>query len=223
MSTAKKLERRFVTGIEVRDTGGADGRIGTLTGYAAVFNSLSEDLGGFREMIRPGAFRESLSRGDDIRALVGHDSTMIIGRRSAKTLDIVEDERGLKVEIAVPDTTAGRDLLVSVRRRDLNTMSFGFSTVKDEWARTNKDGDVVYRRELIQVDLFEVSAVAFAAYSETSIEARSIVLGTQGLVEAQRAHEAQLATDAQRGQGTDARARRERITRAHEQRMKLWA
>lgn len=210
MSTGTKLERRFVTGIEVRDAAGSDGRIGTLTGYAAVFNSLSEDLGGFREMIRPGAFKESLGRGDDIRALVGHDSTMIIGRRSAKTLDISEDERGLKVEIAVPDTTAGRDLLVSVRRGDINSMSFGFNTVKDEWSRSNMQGDIVYRRELIQVDLFEISAVAFPAYHESSVQERSLLLGTKGLIEAQRCL------------GTEARARRERIKRAHEQRMKLW-
>lgn len=206
-----QMERRFLKGLELRvsDTP-ADGRIATLAGYAAVFNSLSEDLGGFREMIRPGAFKESLARGDDIRALVGHDSKMVIGRRSANTLSITEDEKGLRVEIAVPDTTAGRDLVVSVKRSDITGMSFGFVTVKDEWSRQSKDGDVVYRRELITVDLFEVSAAAWPAYNDTSVEARELGSVTKIFEEARR----RLAKDGQ--------DRRDRITRQYRERMKLW-
>ena len=171
-----KLERRFFAGLQLRELDKPqDGRIATLGGYAAVFGVLSEDLGGFREFIRKGAFADSLGRGDDIRALVGHDTTLIIGRRSAKTLDVAEDEKGLKVEISVPDTTAGRDLVVSVKRSDLTGMSFGFATVQDGWTRENKAGDILYRRELIKVDLFEISAVAFPAYEQTSVEARGDV------------------------------------------------
>jgi uncharacterized protein len=172
---ANLMERRYLRGIELREAEqnkSADGRIGTLVGYAAVFNSLSEDLGGFRELIRPGAFKASLARGDDVRALVGHDSSQIIGRRAAGTLNISEDEKGLRVEIAVPDTTVGRDLIVSVKRGDLTAMSFGFSTQEDEWLKENKAGDIVRRRELIAADLYEVSVVAFPAYAETSVEAR---------------------------------------------------
>ena len=206
-----QMERRFLKGLELRvlDTP-ADGRIATLAGYAAVFNSLSEDLGGFRESIRPGAFKESLARGDDIRALVGHDSTMVIGRRSANTLSVTEDEKGLRVEIGVPDTTAGRDLIVSVKRGDITGMSFGFSTVKDDWTKQSKDGDVVYRRELIKVDLFEVSAVAWPAYTDTSVEARELGSVTEIFEAARR----RLAKDGQE--------RRDRITRQYRERMKLW-
>lgn len=205
-----QMERRFLKGLELREDKAQDGRIATLVGYAALFNSLSEDLGGFRELIRPGAFKESLARGDDVRALVGHDSTMVIGRRSAKTLAISEDDRGLRVEIAVPDTTVGRDLVVSMKRGDITGQSFGFSTVKDEWSRQSKDGDIVYRRELVQVDLFEVSAVAWPAYTDTSVEARQLG-DVKVIFEAARRR---LATD---GQG-----RRDRITRQYRERMKLW-
>jgi len=215
----QKLERRFVKGLELReaDKASGDGRIATLVGYAAVFDSLSEDLGGFREFIRKGAFSASLARGDDIRALVGHDTTLIIGRRSAGTLTIAEDDRGLRVEIAVPDTSAGRDLVVSVKRGDLTGMSFGFSTVDDEWTRLSKDGDVVYRRELITLDLFEVSAVAFPAYAETSVEARGDVRAlTEILQEGRR----RVGTDAPAG--TPARTRRDRLIARYGARRALW-
>lgn len=180
MSTAARvLEHRFAVITEVRDVDAAvkptDGRIGTIVGYAAVFNSLSEDLGGMRETIRPGAFAKSLARGDDVRALFDHSSGAVIGRRSAGTLVLAEDDKGLRVEIAVPDTAVGRDLLVSLRRKDLDGMSFGFYTVEDIWHREKDDkGDVTYRRELIELDLIEVSIVTWPAYSATSAEARSM-------------------------------------------------
>lgn len=212
-----KLERRFCSGLELREASSpaADGRIATLAGYAAIFNSLSEDLGGFREFIRAGAFSNSLNRGDDIRAFFAHDSSMIIGRRSANTLTLTEDAKGLAVEIAVPDTSVGRDLVVSVKRRDLTGMSFGFNTVEQEWTRQNKDGDLLYRRELLQVDLFEVSPVAFPAYADTSVEARGDVRSFKELFE-----------EGVRLVGKDAPAgdfaRRDRITRSYRTRSLLW-
>lgn len=211
-----RLERRFSAGLTLRELDKPqDGRIATLSGYAAVFNSLSEDLGGFREFIRQGAFSQSLSRGDDIRALVGHDTTQIIGRRSAKTLEVKEDEKGLAIEVSVPDTTAGRDLVVSVKRGDLTGMSFGFNTVKDEWTRQTKDGDTVYRRELLVVDLFEVSVVTFPAYTDTSVEARGDVRSLKDILQ-----------EGVRRAGTDAapgsHARRDRIIAGYKARSALW-
>lgn len=213
---AGQLERRFCAGLELRELAKPeDGRIATLTGYAAVFDSLSVDLGGFREIIRKGAFAESLKRGDDIRALIGHTSTLLIGRRSAKTLSVAEDDKGLKVEISVPDTSAGRDLVVSVKRGDLTGMSFGFNTVDDTWTKETKDGDVVYRRELITVDLFEVSPVTWPAYADTSVEARGNVGDLKKLLE-----------EGIRRVGMEAPAesiaRRDRLIAAHQERMKLW-
>lgn len=170
-----KREIRIHQGITVRDAGDAkDGRIGTIEGYGAVFNQWSEELGYFREKIRAGAFAESLKRGDDIRAFGHHRSDQIIGRRSAGTLKLAEDEKGLKVEIAIPDTTAGRDTLISVKRGDLTGMSFGFNVVDDEWSRQTEGGKTIYSRELIRVDLHEVSVVSFPAYPGTSVEARSM-------------------------------------------------
>ena len=208
------LERRFAKGLQLRELDKPqDGRIATLGGYAAVFNSLSEDLWGFREFIRKGAFADSLGRGDDVRALVGHDTTLISGRRSAKMLDIAEDDKGLKVEISVPDTTAGRDLVVSVKRGDLTGMSFGFEVVDDQWTPGTKDGKSDYRRELIKVNLFEVSAVAFPAYADTSVEARGDVRSLKDILR-----------DGVRRAGMDAptRARRDRLIAAYRTRAALW-
>lgn len=174
MST-KIIERRFVTGLEVREAAPGDkGSIGTLTGYAAVFGVESVDLGGFREVIRKGAFKASLSRGDDVRALADHKASDVLGRRSASTLEVEEDDKGLKVTIHLPDTTAGRDTLASVKRGDKSGMSFGFNTVNDEWTRNTVDGTVVYKRELIDADLHEVSVVTWPAYQDTQVEARAV-------------------------------------------------
>lgn len=174
MST-KKLERRFVTGLEVREAAPGDkNSIGTLTGYAALFGVESVDLGGFVETIRKGAFKVSLDRGDDVRALADHEACDVLGRRSVGTLEIAEDDKGLKVTIHLPDTTAGRDTLASVKRGDKSGMSFGFNTVNDEWTRNTIDGKVVYKRDLIDADLYEVSVVTWPAYEETLVEARSI-------------------------------------------------
>lgn len=170
---AQVRESRFGTGLEIREEK-QDGSIGTITGYAAVFNQPSQDLGGFVETIRAGAFGKSLSRGDDIRALVGHDTALIIGRRSAKTLEIGEDEKGLWVRIHMPDTTLGRDTLTSVKRRDLTGQSFAFETVEDQWTKETKESVSLWKRELIEANLFEISIVSFPAYEQTSADARSV-------------------------------------------------
>src|SRR5438128_11032112 len=99
-------ETRALSGIELRVDAGAPPK---LVGYAAVFNSKSLDLGGFIEIVRPGAFKRTLAAGADVRALVNHDPNLIIGRNKAGTLDVAEDDRGLKVTITPLDTQAGRD------------------------------------------------------------------------------------------------------------------
>ena len=99
------FERRVAgdLGIEQR----ADGAGDKLVGYAAVFNSPSQDLGGFREQIAPGAFSQAIAEGADVRALWNHDNSQVLGRTSAGTLSLAEDDRGLRVEIDLPDTQAG--------------------------------------------------------------------------------------------------------------------
>ncbi|MFN0133418.1 MAG: HK97 family phage prohead protease [Phycisphaerales bacterium] len=212
----RRCERRYAAGLQLRELEKhQDGRIATLSGYGAVFGTLSEDLGGFREFIRKGAFSESLKRGDDVRAMGHHTTVQIIGRRSAKTLDIAEDDKGLKVDISVPDTSYGRDLIVSVKRGDLTGMSFGFNTIDDTWTKETKDGVAVLRRELIAVDLFEVSVVAFPAYTDTSVEARGDVRAlTDILADGKR----RVGKDAP----ADARSRRDRLISAYRTRVALW-
>jgi hypothetical protein len=108
------LERRAAAGV------GADGR--RVRGYAIVFNELSEDLGGFREIIEPSAVDRTFAEQIDVRALVDHDPAKVIGRKTADTLRLVKDDRGLFVEIDVPKTTAGDDILELVSRRDVSGM-----------------------------------------------------------------------------------------------------
>jgi uncharacterized protein len=163
-----KKEIRALKGIEIRQ---AEGQAPVLVGYAALFNSRSLDLGGFVETIRPGAFARSLKDTPEVLALAHHDSSRPLARRSAGTLSIAEDAKGLRVEITLNDSTAARDILADVRSGNIEGMSFGFSTQKDTVVR--KTGELPVR-ELIDVNLFEVSPVTMPAYPETSIAARSV-------------------------------------------------
>ncbi len=156
--------------IEKRAEGG-EGR--KLAGHAAVFNAPT-NIGnikrwGFREKIAPGAFAKTLARGEDVRALFNHDPNFILGRTKAGTLRLTEDARGLAVEIDPPDTQVGRDLVTSVKRGDITQMSFSFIARTEEWS-TDEDGVDV--RTLIDVDLYDVSPVTFAAYKDTDIGLR---------------------------------------------------
>ena len=140
-----------------------------IVGYAAVFDSLSEDLGGFRERVLPGVFTETLKGNPDVRALVDHDSSKILGRTTAGTLTLKEDDRGLAVRINPANTTAGIDILKSIKRGDVDQMSFAFQTVTDRW-HTEDDEEI---RELVEVRLFDTSIVTYPAYEATSVSIRS--------------------------------------------------
>jgi len=167
-----EVERRAVPA-ELR----ADPTGKKIQGYAALFGSLSEvlqseDLGGFREILLPGCFRSALA-GADVRALFNHDANMILGRTAAGTLRLKEDTRGLAFEIDLPDTQAARDLMVSMKRGDVNQCSFGFNVAEggDTW-RKNSAG--VWIRSIKKIEkLYDVSPVTFPAYQETSCAVRS--------------------------------------------------
>lgn len=139
-----------------------------LRGYAAVYDQPSEPLP-WTEVVKPGAFDRSLARGDDVRALIDHKSDLLIGRRSSKTLRMESDAKGLKVIITPPNNTNGRNIVESVRRGDIDGMSFGFITRTDNWHYV--DGEEV--RELIDVDLFDVSVVTWPAYTGSEVDTRS--------------------------------------------------
>ena len=158
-----KLETRIVEvdKFEVREDG--DGM--HLEGYAALFDSRSENLGGFTETIKPGAFRASLKSRNDIKLLWNHDTGAVLGSTRAGTLTLTEDDRGLRVSADIANTSYGRDAAELVRRGDVSAFSFGFSMPArggDEW---NSDGT---ERVLKSVRLHEVSLVAFPAYPETA-------------------------------------------------------
>jgi HK97 family phage prohead protease len=167
----KNFEKRFFTTpdlrVETRDVNGKQTRV--AKGYAAVFNSMSEDLGGMREMIAPGAFRAAITE-CDVRALIDHNPSLIIGRNTAGTLRMVEDDHGLGVEIDLPDTSYARDLIVSMERKDITGMSFGFVTIHDSWRMV--DGGPV--RDLAECLLFDVSIVTYPAYTDASVALRSL-------------------------------------------------
>lgn len=143
-----------------------------IRGYAAVFDKKSEDLGGFREDIKPGAFAETLKKAD-VRALFNHDPNYVLGRNKSGTLSLAEDEKGLSIDIDPPDTQFARDLMVSINRGDINQMSFGFITKKDSWE--NLDDDSKRLRHLEEVELLDVSPVTFPAYPQTSVAVRNYV------------------------------------------------
>jgi HK97 family phage major capsid protein/HK97 family phage prohead protease len=141
----------------------------TLVGYAAVFNELSEPMDGFREKIAPGAFRDSLAKNPDVKALFNHDMNQILGRTTSGTLRLNEDSKGLRVEIDLPSTQLGQDVKQLVKRGDLNQMSFGFNLLADDW-----DGNEFEPvRILKKVDLIDVSLVTMPAYIGTSAQIRS--------------------------------------------------
>lgn len=164
-------ERRAA--LELRTDRGSTGG-SRLVGYASVFDTLSQDLGGFREIVRPGAFKRSLeSNRSDPLALVHHLPHLVLGRRSAGTLRLSEDSKGLAFDIELPNTQVARDLAVSVERGDIRGASFAFSVPKggDKWTFGN---GAVPIRELIDVDLHEITITARPAYDATVAQARAL-------------------------------------------------
>lgn len=142
----------------------------TVSGYAAVFEKLSAPMFGFREKIRAGAFTKSISK-NRVKALWNHNSDKVLGSTKAGTLRLEEDKKGLRFELDLPDTTSGRDAEISIRRKDVDGMSFGFRTITQEWDESDAKNIV---RTLIDLDLREVSATPFPAYPQTNVKARSI-------------------------------------------------
>jgi hypothetical protein len=148
----------------------ADDASRKMIGHAAVFGEPADIGGYFREQIAPGAFTDSITA-DDIRALFNHDPNFVLGRNTAGTLTLAEDQDGLAVEIDPPDTQIARDLAVSVDRGDVSQMSFAFQVLAEEWVKgEDKELDL---RTITKVRLYDVSPVTFPAYEGTDIALRS--------------------------------------------------
>lgn len=163
-----EIERRNLPVTELRAITDDKG-LRHITGYAAVFDSLSEDLGGFREKIDKGAFKKTIKK-DDVRALKNHNADYVIARTKSGTLKLSEDEHGLMIDATPPDTQWARDLMSSIDRGDIDQMSFGFQTVSDRWETQSKEEI----RTLMEVRLFDVSPVTFPAYADTEVGLRSL-------------------------------------------------
>jgi HK97 family phage prohead protease len=145
-----------------------------IGGYAARFNSLSQDLGGFVEKIAPSAFAKSLLTAD-VRCLFNHDANIVLGRTLSKTLRIAEDSEGLLYECDMPDTQMARDMVLSpIQRGDVSQCSFGFYTIRDSWEIV--EGRQV--RTLHECELLDVSPVTYPAYLNTDVAARSMAAAT---------------------------------------------
>lgn len=157
----------------------ADGDAKRLRGHASVFDQESENLGGWREVIRPTAFDKQLRDGSDVRALWNHNTDFVLGRTKSGTLRLAKDDVGLLIENDVPDTTWARDLMVTIGRGDVDQMSFAFTVPKGK-ARWIEGGasDGSDLREVLEVDLWEVSAVTFPAYQQTDVGLRSLMTAT---------------------------------------------
>jgi|SRR5947209_1589220 len=158
----------------VRDNTETGGK--TLSGHAAVFDQLSEDLNGFREKIARGAFRGCLS--DDVRATINHDPNLVLGRSTSGTLRLVEDRQGLGFEVDLPDTDYAVNLRELMGRGDVSQCSFMFSepVIREQWEYASDDsaaGDALPIRTILEFDrLFDVSVVTYPAYPQTDAEIR---------------------------------------------------
>lgn len=159
----KKEMRTFdITGLKTRD--GIEGESNVISGYAAVFNSKTIIGDWFEEIINPGAFSKAIASGD-IRALFNHDWGNVLGRTKSGTLRLEEDERGLKFEVDLPNTSVARDLKESMQRGDINQCSFGFYPTEETWDYASEPA----LRTINEVELFEVSVVSLPAYDDTEV------------------------------------------------------
>lgn len=164
------MERRMQ--IEVR---AVEGDKPMIRGYAAVFNSLSEDLGGFRERIAPGAFKRALASNPDVLCLVNHSIDQMLGRTMNGTCRVKEDDKGLCFECDLPDTSAGRDVRALISRGDMSQCSFTFGIDEDTWDEEPDPDDpeqTMICRTVVSVrTLKDVSPVATPAYPQTAVKA----------------------------------------------------
>ncbi|MDV8146259.1 HK97 family phage prohead protease [Arthrobacter sp. B10-11] len=160
-----ELELRNEPGrVELRSGGSG---IGTLTGYASVFGKRSENLGGFVEVVDSKAFTKTLKDGGPVVARLNHNDDFLLGTTEGGTLRLSVDRRGLRYDVDLPDTQAGRDVKVLAERGDLRYSSFAFRTVSDAWTETD-DGYPL--RTLTAVQLVDVAPVVSPAYRDTSTE-----------------------------------------------------
>jgi HK97 family phage prohead protease len=170
------IERRLIQrGAEVRAT-----NTGHLTGHAAVFHQeyvLWEDNSSRAvEVVKPGTFTRALNEKHDVRALFNHEPTKLLGRTKAGTLALKQDSVGLYFDVDTPDTQLGRDVYALVKRGDITGCSFAFTVTKENVTEKKEGGKIVRRREIQDVDLYDVGPVTYPAYDATDVNARAMEL-----------------------------------------------
>jgi HK97 family phage prohead protease len=163
----KNIERRFINShqVEVRATDKGN----VLECLAVPYGTMSENLGGFIETIRKGAFNKSLVTNPDVRMLWNHDTNEPIGR-AGKNMELIETDAGVACNVTLPKTTRANDIVELVRTGIITGMSFGFVANEDEW----EEEDDMVKRTVVDATLFEISPVTFPAYSDSMVALRSV-------------------------------------------------
>ena len=169
----EQFERRYLdwSDIELSEETREDASVRTVQGYAVKFDKPSLDLGGFREVVSRGAFLKSLKR--DIVARWSHNTDIVLGRMSNQTLELEEDETGLRFKLALDTDQWGEYAYRKIQRKDVRGMSFGFRIPNNgyEWLLDEAKKRI---RRLVEVDLLEVSPTVFPAYPSSQVAARSL-------------------------------------------------
>ena len=161
------IENRFETKEDNQDI---------VVGYGSIFNSRSENLGGFYEYISPTAISEETIARSDVRALINHDESLILARSTTGTLDLTVDEKGLRYEFSIPETSYGKDLAINMKNGNINQSSFAFTVGADEWSTDDQGNDI---RTITSIDrLYDVAVVTYPAYSNADSD---LVVAQRGL------------------------------------------
>ena len=149
------IENRF----ETREDGQE-----VVVGYGSIWNSRSENLGGFYEYISPDAISQETIDKSDVRALINHDPNLVLARSTAGNLSLSVDEKGLRYEFSIPETSYGKDLAINMKNGNINQSSFAFTVGADEWSTDEEGNDI---RTITSIEkLYDVSPVTYPAYSQ---------------------------------------------------------
>tara|TARA_R100001443_G_scaffold113687_2_gene128769 strand:- start:207 stop:1004 length:798 start_codon:yes stop_codon:yes gene_type:complete len=157
------MEKRIYN-IETRVEEREDGKE-VVIGHASVYDSRSNNLGGFYEYIAKGAFTDELINKSDVRALINHDPNLVLARNTKGTLKLQSDQKGLRYEFEIPQTSYGKDLAINLKNGNINQSSFAFTIAEngDEWSTDENGNDI---RTITEIDrLYDISAVTYPAYN----------------------------------------------------------
>ncbi len=147
-----------------------------VVGYGSIWNSRSENLGGFYEYIAPTAITDQTIANSDVRALINHDPNLVLARSTAGNLNLSVDEKGLRYEFSIPETSYGKDLAINMKNGNINQSSFAFTVGSDEWSTDEEGNDI---RTITSIEkLYDVSPVTYPAYSQAESD---LVVAQRGL------------------------------------------